>query len=136
MRNEHEKVVNPYSSRSCLRAFRGDSAVKRDAGLVLDSVTAKYIQRGADGEVDSIFPKTGDFLEILERFCAAGVGCGNLGPERELPDKFVVNSPAEAFHIDGMDEKLGAVLTHFAEGFGAQTEVREFLPAIGHDEIV
>jgi hypothetical protein len=111
-------------------------AIERDAVGVTHAGSAEEIEGGADGEVDAAAADPMDGFEVVEGAGAAGVGHGDGRPIGEMLDEGVIDAGAKPFHIDGMDQELGAGIGKGMEGVGAEGDIGELLPAIGHDPVL
>lgn len=109
--------------------------VERHAVGISDAGSAEQVESAPDRQVDAAPADPLDGLEILKRTGAAGVGGGNWRPRSELLDEWFVNAVAEAFHIHGVDEELGTGSGEPGECLGAEADVGELLPTIGHHPV-
>src|SRR5262245_48214192 len=98
-----------------MRGLAGRTLVKRHGVGVAHPGAAKDVQRRSDRQIDATASQPCDVLQVCQGVCAAGVGCGNSSPCGEFFDQFTIDTAAEAFDIDGVDEELGAGLCEALE---------------------
>jgi len=109
--------------------------VEFDAFGVGHPAASENIEGAADGEIDLAAADLLDGLEVGQRAGAARVRDGKRATPGEETDQPGVDAPAKALDIDGVDEEFGAKRRHPPEDFGSEFEVREILPAVGHDPV-
>ena len=81
-------------------------------------------------------PSLRDGFQIGERIGAAGVSRRNRRPLAKFFHQFAVNAAAQTFHVHGVNQKFRAKSGEFLQRFRVHDKLREFLPAVGDDEII
>ena len=110
--------------------------VEFDAFTVLHASAAENIERGTNGEIDTIAAEASDRFEVLDGVRAAGVSGGDGAPLGEIFHEFVIDAAAKAFDIDGMDQELSAMRSEALQCLRSEGDGGEFLPAIGDNKII
>lgn len=110
-------------------------AVQIDKILKTNTITAEYIKRRADGNVDGSVAGSAYTLYILHGSNAAGIGRRDRGMPGKEFNQLLVNAHAFSFHINGMNEEFVAESGQVGENLPTDPEVGELLPAVRYDVI-
>ena len=114
---------------------RPQRAIELHAIGVPHAGSSEEIQCAADGQIHSAAADLLDAGEVVEGAGPAGVGRGQRRSVGQARHEFFVDSPAQAFHIDGVDEELGAEISQARESLGTELDLGELLPPIGDDPV-
>src|ERR1043166_1846932 len=122
--------------RNRLGLFLRKFPVERHHIRIADSAAAENVQGRTDGEVNASAPDVGDGFQISQGASAPGVSRGKGRGFGEKFDQAHIDPAAESFNIDGVHQKLAAILGEFNQRITRDGQVSKLLPAIGHDEVL
>ena len=73
------------------------------------SVTAKYVQGAANGQVDLVSAALLDQVQVMDGACSASIGHGNAAPLGKSLHQLGIDACLKTFVVRSMNQELGAV---------------------------